>query len=156
MYSPVRTSTLSRMDRVRVVARYPCIMIISHLDTLNPASCHRPVPSCTIFFCLALSHPPRQQLPPRRPASFTAVLQFNARDPRLGFFSSDRKRSRTEKSCVLAGRFSQKGKPFPAPSHRHEQFRAFGGRRSARKTVGLLFIVRPPRAIVARLAPRID
>lgn len=31
-------------------------MIISHLDALNPAACHRPVPSCTIFFRLARSN----------------------------------------------------------------------------------------------------
>lgn len=62
LYSPaVRTSTLSRMDSKRVVGRYPCIMIISHLDTLNPAPCHGPVASCTIFFCLALFHPARRQ-----------------------------------------------------------------------------------------------
>lgn len=74
LYSPaVRTSTLSRMDSKRVVGRYPCIMIISHLDTLNPAPCHRPVASCTIFFCLALFHPPRRQFPmPRPPPTFTA------------------------------------------------------------------------------------
>lgn len=56
LYSPVRTNTLSRTYRTRVVARYPCIMIISHLDALNPAACHRPVPSCTIFFRLARSN----------------------------------------------------------------------------------------------------
>lgn len=55
LYLPVRTNTLSRTYRTRVVARYPCIMIISHLDALNPAACHRPVPSCTIFFRLARS-----------------------------------------------------------------------------------------------------
>lgn len=57
LYSPVRINTLSRTYRTRVVARYPCIMIISHLDALNPAACHRPVPSCTIFFRLARSNP---------------------------------------------------------------------------------------------------
>lgn len=81
LYSPaVRTSTLSRMDSKRVVARYPCIMIISHLDTLNPAPCHRTVASCTIFLCLALFHPARHRLPRPQP-TFTAsfLLRSNLR-----------------------------------------------------------------------------
>lgn len=81
LYSPVRTSTLSRIYRTRVVTRYPCIMIISHLDALNPAACHRPVPSCTIFFQLARSNLPEGR---RRRASlassFTGALQCNHRD----------------------------------------------------------------------------
>lgn len=57
-----------------MVAWYPCIMIISHLDTRDPAPCHRPVASCTIFFCRALFHPASRQLPePPRPPSFTDV-----------------------------------------------------------------------------------
>lgn len=82
LYSPaVRTSTLSRMDSKRVVARYPCIMIISHLDTLNPAPCHRPVASCTIFLCLALFHPARHRSPRPPQPTFTAsfLLRSNLR-----------------------------------------------------------------------------
>jgi hypothetical protein len=62
------------------VARYPCIMIISHLDALNPAACHRPVPSCTIFFRLDLSTLPRPRLllpSPSCSPSFTGTLRCN-------------------------------------------------------------------------------
>lgn len=80
LYSPaVRTSTLSRMDSKRVVARYPCIMIISHLDTLNPAPCHRPVASCTIFLCLALFHPARHRLPRPQPTFTASFLRSSLR-----------------------------------------------------------------------------
>lgn len=106
LYSPaVRTSTLSRMDSKRVVARYPCIMIISHLDTLNPAPCHRPVASCTIFLCLALFHPARHRSPRPPQPTFTAsfLLRSNLRSnpsptrlPRL--------LSEIEKSRPLASR----------------------------------------------------
>lgn len=110
MYSPVRTITLSRMDKIRVVALYPCIMIISHLDTLNPASCHRPVVPCTIFFCLAVARPACRQLPPRRRlASFTGVLGFNVTrraplEPGLRVQSTDWKLSRRERAATCRWR----------------------------------------------------
>ena len=54
--SPVLTSTWSRRDRITAVARYPCIMIISHWDMLNPV-CHKLGASSTIFPSLFPSHP---------------------------------------------------------------------------------------------------
>lgn len=112
LYSPaVRTSTLSRMDSKRVVARYPCIMIISHLDTLNPAPCHRPVASCTIFLCLALFHPARHRSPRPPQPTFTASfllrsnLRFNLSPTRLPRLLSEIEKSRPLASDELVSLF---------------------------------------------------
>lgn len=68
------------MYRTRVVTRYPCIMIISHLDALNPAACHRPVPSCTIFSRSGLPQGRRPRPPCACPASsFTGALRHKNR-----------------------------------------------------------------------------
>lgn len=90
-YSPVLTRTWSRRDSITAVARYPCIMIISHWDMLKPV-CHKLGASSTIFPSLFQSRPPRSPGPRILPHSRPEFCKISLPTYQVHCFSSSSSR----------------------------------------------------------------